>query len=294
LEIVAIDDGSTDGSSEILAEYQNDYPERIRVFTKENGGQATARNLGIRMSKGDYIGFADSDDYVDKTMYAKLYHLAKEQNADLVECRFFFLRQTSRGIHQLKPRGNVRKYNNQKEMFINPQVSPWNKLYRRDVLLQQGVDFPEGYIYEDTSFFLKTIPYIQMSACLDEAMVFYHLRDSSTINSNKNRKVSDIFDVLEDALAFYKKTSFENQYQQELEYFCVKIAFCSSLSRIGRVEDKKIKQALLDQTWEFVNTHFPDYKKNKYLTGKIGTYIGLLNEKNAGLVSCILGQVMKG
>ncbi len=109
-------------------------------------------------------------------------------------------------------------------MFIDPQVSPWNKLYLREILLRPGLDFPEGLIYEDTSFYIKTIPYVLKSAYLDERLVYYFLRNTSTMNVNKNKKVADIFCVLQDILDFYRRYGFYEQFEKELEYFCTKIS----------------------------------------------------------------------
>lgn len=100
--------------------------------------------------------------------------------------------------------------------------------------------------------------------------------------------------MLEDILVFYKKHGFYEEYADELEYFCVKIAFCSSLSRIGRVTDRKLEEELICKTFEFVNANFENYKKNKYFTGKIGLYIKSVSKKNAKFFGRILGKIMKG
>lgn len=294
IEIIAVNDGSTDDSMNILCEYKDRYPDKVKIFTKENGGQATARNRGILESTGDYIGFADSDDYVDVTMFEKMYNLAESTGSDMVECHYHYIQETDAGVKELATRGNIRDYGNQKNMFIDPQVSPWNKMYRREVLLQEDVNFPEGLIYEDTSFYIKTIPYVKKSAYLDEHLVYYFLRGNSTMNANKSRKVADIFAVLDDILTFYKKHGFYEEYRTELEYFCVKIMLCSSLSRIGRVTDKALERELLDRTFEFVCGNFPEYKRNPYFKGKIGIYIRLVNRGNSRLIGRVLGKIMKG
>lgn len=293
IEIIAVNDGSTDKSPDILKEYAEKYA-CIRVLDKKNGGQATARNLGIRESRGEYIGFADSDDYVDTTMFEKMYSLAKEKECDMVECYFHYLMETDGEPKTLQPRGRVREYKNQQDMLIDPQVSPWNKLYRREILMQPGIYFPEGLIYEDTAFYIKTIPYVKKAAYLDEQLVYYFLRGNSTMNANKSRKVGNIFPVLEDILTFYKKYGFYELYAKELEYFCVKIVLCSSLSRIGRVTDKKLENELLDESFAFIRKYFPHYKKNPYFKGKIGIYIKNVNRGNSKYLGRILGRLMKG
>lgn len=292
IEFILIDDGSTDSSSELLEEFAAK-DSRIRLVHKKNGGQASARNLGIQMAQGDYISFADSDDYVDFTLFEKMVKKAEQTKADMVECKFFFFEEKGTETRQLKARGRIREYKNRKDMFIDPQVSPWNKLYKREII-QNTVTFPEGLIYEDTSFYIKTIPYLKKTACVEEELVNYLLHPSSTINSNKNKKVGDMFSVLTDAIQFYQENGFYTTYEKELEYFCTKIVLCSSLGRIGRIQDRNLRKKLLSRSFSFLSEYFPNYKKNPYLQGKIGLYMKLVNRQNCELFARIIGKVLKG
>lgn len=294
IEIIFINDGSTDDSPNILREYQQNYPDKVRIIDKENEGQSVARNLGMVESTGDYIGFADSDDFVELTLFEKLYNMAIENDADMVECHFHYMEETSDGFKELRARGIVRQYESKEEMFIDPQVSPWNKLYKRSLLIDNNIFFPEGLIYEDTSFYVKTIPYINKYSYLDEKLVYYIYRGDSTMNANKSRKVGDFFSVLDDILKFYDRKIIRNQYHEELEYFCTKLLLCSSLSRIGRVKDKRLQGELLDRTFSFIRTNFPDYMKNKYYSGKLRVYIGAVKRWNSRIISKVLEKILKG
>lgn len=300
LEIIAVNDGSTDGSLAILEEYKSRYPEMIRIFSKTNGGQASARNLGIREASGDYIGFADSDDYVDTTMYEKLYSLAKESGADLVECHYHSMLETGTDASgdpvykEIGTRGHIRACSDPKELILDPQVSPWNKLYKKEVLKDGNITFPEGMIYEDTAFYIKTVPFIKKQAYLDEKLVYYSVRQGSTMLGNSGRRVGDIIKVFEDILDFYHRKGIYKEYKDELEYFCVKIAFCSNLSRIGRVKESLTRRDLYDGTFTFVRKNFPFYRNNKYFKGKVGLYIKSVNRLNCGLYAKVLSKVMVG
>ena len=301
LEIIIVDDGSTDESPQIIKEYADKFPDVIKVITKENGGQATARNLGIEKATGEYIGFADSDDYIDVTMFEKMVRLAQKEDADLVECHYHSMLEQSQKdekgqqiYKEIATRGTISSKEDPRELILNPQVSPWNKLYKRKLLMDNNIRFPEGVIYEDTSFYIKTIPFIKKQSYLDEKLVYYTVRQKSTMTSNLGRRVGDIFKVMKDILKFYKENNLYDKYKDELEFFCVKIAFCSNLSRIGRVNDRGIRRELLDDTFTFVQKNFPQYKSNKYFKGKIGLYIKSVNRINCGLYAKILSKVMIG
>ena len=196
LEIILVDDGSTDGSESICDEYERNYPGLVRVLHKSNGGQASARNLGIREAKGEYIGFADSDDYVDITMFEKLYKLAKAEDADLTECHYHSMLELPDSgdsfpeYKEIPTRGTICAHSDVRELFLNPQVSPWNKLYKKSVLIDNDVSFPEGMIYEDTSFYIKALPFIKKHAYLDEKLVYYSVRPSSTMTTEPTARTT--------------------------------------------------------------------------------------------------------
>ena len=89
IEIIVVNDGTKDNSQAIIDEYVKNYPGKVYGYIKENGGLSDARNYGIPYAKGEYVAFVDSDDYVDVTMYEKLYNKAVEQGSEMVVCGYF-------------------------------------------------------------------------------------------------------------------------------------------------------------------------------------------------------------
>lgn len=286
IQIIVVDDGSTDASVEIIKSFANDYPDKIVVLTKKNGGQATARNLGIQYATGEYIGFVDSDDYVHPNMYKEMYEVAKAHDCDLVECNYEYLKIKNKKLVPLKKHGRTRRFRDQVDMFMDPMVAPWNDLYKSSALKNSGVLFPEGYIYEDTSFYIKMIPFIKKSEFIDKPYVYHMYRETSTMNINKSKKVADIFAVLNDIVQFYKQNNFWNEYQAEVEYFCSKILLCSSMQRISLVRNKELRKELLEKTFKMLSSQFSEYKKNPYVQeGLKSKYMKSITKKNIHLFS---------
>lgn len=290
IEIIFVNDGSTDDSLQILEKYQQCFPDKVVVRTKENGGQATARNLGIELATGDFIGFVDSDDSVDCTMFEKMYKTAKQAGSDFVECEYKYLQVDGDGNKKEIPSyGNVRDYESKNEMFIDPLVSPWNKLYKANILKQNNIRFTEGAIYEDTAFFIKSIPYIEKTSYISEKLVLHYLWPTSTMNANKAKRVGNIFEVLSDIIRFYEENNLREQYKEELEYFCVKILLCSSLNRVAQVKDAKLRKEFVNKTKGMIKTQFPEYRRNKYVKrGKVGLYMKSMNAVSIPLVVMLM------
>lgn len=285
IEIVAVNDGSTDTCGEILEEYQKAYPEKIVVIHKKNGGQASARNLALGVCRGAYIGFLDSDDFVRKEMFEKMYKTAKERDADYVACGYTDI--TYRGGKEIVLREYVasKAAAKTKDLFFGALASPFLHIYKRELLEQSQATFPEGYIYEDTAFYLNLIPYSKKIAAIEEPLAVRLRHSNSTMTTFKKERVRNIFPVLKTSIDYYKERGFLKEYGKELEYFCVRVLLCSSLQRISKVGKFKDSCELVRETLEFLKQYFPDFRKNPYMkSGKISWYMKSMNKITAYIV----------
>ena len=259
IEIILVNDGSQDNSAIKAKEFQQKYPNKIKYYEKPNGGLGDARNFGINYATGEYIAFLDSDDYVEPTMYEEMYEKAKQENADMVECDFWW-------EYPDKKREDIgSEYSNQKEMLQKARVVAWNKLIKTEIYKQHPeARFSVGLRYEDVEGFYKILPYINKVAYVRKPFIHYIQRQGS-ISNTQNKKNEEIFDVLENVIDYYKKNSLYDQFQQELEYTYARYLLCSSFLRIIKIKDKKTKKELLSKTWENLNSKFPNWKNNKIL-----------------------------
>lgn len=270
IEIIAVNDGSTDDSEEILKEYAEKY-DNFSYYNKENGGLSDARNFGLKHANGRYVAFVDSDDYVDRTMYEKMYNKALENNYDYVECDFYWVYQNKnkldRGI----------RYKNKNEMLLYGRVVAWNKLIKRDVITEL---FPKGLYFEDIEFFYKLIPNINDFAFVEEPLVYYVQRENSQ-SKEQSYKTAQIFNIFDNVFDYYRKHKIYDKYRRELEYSYVRILLCSSLKRMCKIKDDVARNRLCYETWTNLNTKFPDWKKNKLLKVNNGKnlYMRTVNNK---------------
>ena len=260
MEIIIVNDGSKDQSKQKIERYLEKYP-KIKYLEKENGGLSDARNYGLKFATGEYVAFLDSDDYVEKNTYEEMYNLAKKEKSDMVECDFIW-------EYPNKIREDIGVlYSSKKEMIEKARVVAWNKLIKREIIEKTNLQFPVGLRYEDVEFFYKMVPYINKVSFVKKCLIHYVQRGDSIANT-QNIRTKEIFKVLDNVIKYYKENNLYNEYKQELEYIYVRFLLCSSLKRMCKIEDKRQRKQAIQETWENINTKFPNWRKNDILKKK--------------------------
>ena len=195
LEILIIDDGSTDGSGAICDEYAFK-DERIRVMHQENRGLSAARNAGLNCMTGELCAFLDSDDAFESTFIEKMLAAMLHEEADLVVCKYT-VHQTEKKLYltdeQARPSADSGNYDRIHALraladgIIN--VAVWNKLYRRT--LWQNIRFPEGRYYEDYETTLRIFNICHLLHVLDEPLYLYRKRQGSITSTPSIKIIRD-------------------------------------------------------------------------------------------------------
>lgn len=259
IECLLINDGSPDQSQKIIDEYVSKYPQLFKSYIKENGGLSDARNFGLNYVTGEYIAFVDSDDWIEPTMYEKMYQTAINQSADLVVCDFLMeweLTGVSNYIQGLRCDSN----DVSKNLLISPP-SAWNKLYKAELFLKTNIRYPIGLWYEDLATTGKLISFCKKISYVNEAFVHYIQRTGS-IMSTINEKMLDIYKAIESIEEYYKKNEIYEKYKQEIEYLYIENLILYGTMRFLQLEngDKYIKESI-----KYINNKFPTWLKNPYI-----------------------------
>ena len=163
IEIICVNDGSTDNSRKILEEYKNK-DSRIIIVDKKNGGLSSARNAGMKVAKGEFFSFIDSDDWIDSSMLEKLYKNITSLDTDISICAVHQFDETNQKIDDSNPYYTLEyfdssfdnksfSYKETKPFIMDVCVMAWNKLYRRSLIDKCKAEFPDGLIFEDGPFF---------------------------------------------------------------------------------------------------------------------------------------------
>ncbi len=222
IEILVVDDGSTDGSVQIAREFEQAYPQKVKVMTKENGGQASARNMALKYATGEFLGFVDSDDWVDPTMYEELYDTATRENADMVIC----------DMEDHFPDRVLYHHTSQFENKFQATGSSCNKFFKRELV---GEDtFPVGLWYEDFEFSTKQMMKTEKVAVVHKAFYHCHCREVSTMSNNNALKNLDIVAVMENLSDFVVKNGWQEKYGDVLEYLYLDHILITSINRVQR------------------------------------------------------------
>lgn len=208
IEIICVDDGSTDGSEHIIDEYAAK-DNRVLVIHKANAGYGHTMNRGLDVASGEYIGIVESDDFTDSIMFEMLYNKAKDLDVNIVKSDYFDYYSFGESYHKV-----YQKINDEKEMLninddfsiVNTSASIWSAIYRREFLIDKNIRFSEtpGASYQDTAFCVKCLLAADKIAYLRKAFLRYR-RDNINSSVHSKNKIYCICDEYEEINNYIKK-----------------------------------------------------------------------------------------
>lgn len=275
-EVIVVNDGSTDDSRNICEAYAR-RDERIKVIHKEYGGVSSARNAGLELASGDYIGFVDGDDRIKPDMYERLYQLCMDTNSDISICK---LGREINGklINQDNGLADVKELEHQealRELFKGAlyRFSLCNKLFKASCF--KNIQFPEGRIHEDLSTTYKLFANSRKSVFINKIGYLYIKRENSILTSRFNEKRMDSFIGWNEILSFMSKhyKELSEEVFSCFAYWCVDNVYYI----LNQVESKQDKKKYLRGIQTCVNKYYTIMMKEASLTLKYKSIIMMLH-----------------
>lgn len=300
IEIIAVNDGSTDNSLAILEEYQSKYSDRMKVFTTDNHGVSHARNYGLARASGEYIQFVDSDDFIELEMTEKLYSKAKRDNNDIVICGRYNVYEREH-INELNKEAAKLIYLNRnfilqenKYEFAQILPFPWDKIFRRSLL--EGIEFPEKMRFEDLAFVYKVCCRAKSIGIIDEPLYNYRRTTQGGFLQSFSEQTLDIVKAFRLVIDFMKQNGYLDMYHDEIEYICARhfIYRYPALFKGSNKGKLDIKKRIINQTQDFLDTEFPNWRNNHYLkysSGSVRKKLRLYTNRRKMLMLTLLREI---
>lgn len=246
-----IDDGSTDSTESIIKEtIYEDY--RFKYIYKENGGQASARNLGLKLCDTELVTFIDSDDYIEPFYLEKLIQPFSDSNLEMTACYFNRVYEDKTNINTF----------NKKDLVLSKYPSVWGKVFKKSIIINNSIKFPEGLWYEDLSFYSKYISCCKNFEVINQCLYEYIQNPNSTMYTFSN-KIYDIYTVIDDLIDF-------NVEREVIEYLTVYHVLVGTVFRASFKKDFSLNELKSINIW--VEERFSKWYKNKYIKQQLSLF----------------------
>ncbi|WP_312902110.1 glycosyltransferase family 2 protein [Chryseobacterium taichungense] len=251
IEILVVNDGSKDNSEQIIREYTRKYPEKIKSFTKENGGLSDARNFGIDKATGDFIGFVDSDDYVSPFMFEEMVMLAEKYHAEMVICNIQKVNDRGKVIQKLTQIPDMpENIDLERNFSVFSDISYFacNKLFKSELFKEKR--FKRNVHFED----IQLIPQLLLECktiAQTQSFHYNYLERADSITKTHTEKGLDILKAVEDVEVFFEKTAYSDRLL-ELKNFQIFEGVYSFIAYLAFVKDDDVFYKMCEMLEQFM------------------------------------------
>jgi len=251
IEILVVNDGSKDGSEQIIQEYALKYPDKIKPFYKKNGGLSDARNFGISHASGTYIGFVDSDDYVTADMFGEMVALAEKHDVKMVICNIQKVNQNGKVTQKLTQLPDMpEKIELEKKLSVFSDISYFacNKMFRRELF--EGKRFKRGAHFED----IQLIPQLLLectAVAQTQKFHYQYLERTDSITKTHTERGLDILQAIKEVETCFAKSTYAHRHS-ELKNFQIFEGVYSFLAYLAFVKNEELFYRMSQELQDFI------------------------------------------
>ena len=266
-EIIAVNDASTDDSLTVLRQFEGKYPDRVKVVTYEkNRHQGGAKNEGMRVSQGKWIGFVDADDWVSPDYFEKMIKRGEETGADVVGCTYSLVHEHTYEIGQVCTTNRLDQSGvfttELRKKFLKSSGSGVTKIYLSTLIKENQLSFPENIFYEDNAAGPVWAMYYRHFEYIDEPLYYYYQHEASTVHLITAQKCQDRVIAGEMMLEEFKKRGFFEEYYHEIESVFTMTYYVNTVFSYMRLQKGK-KYSFVKHIHKVLLQNFPDFRKNE-------------------------------
>lgn len=284
LEIIMLDDCSTDNTWEVLVELEKEYPESVIIIHNDkNCKPGMYRNIGLNYATTPYIAYIDADDWVEPVYCQRLYEKMLEFDCDIVSCcwwRDFGNGKKHEISGRMKPENNLIEIDSiekRKFVFVNDLLGSgaWCKLIRKDFLLENNIFFPEGIVFEDVVWGALNYLHIKRIYILDEYLYHYYVNPKSIVLKEQQLYYRDMFETNYIKWEQLQSRGALETMKWEAEFDFLVNYYLGILKMFG-MRYEEIPVEAFEEVQQFILANIPDYNKNPYIKTNLRETAGML------------------
>lgn len=240
-EIIAVNDGSRDSSLAILRRFEERYP-FITVISQNNQGLSAARNTGLKLARGEYLCFIDSDDFVSPTFLEELYNACVETQSDIACCYYYFRFVENDFLFEypFRTKGILTRSQAMNKLLRDMQIQSlvWNKMYKRSLFTDNNITFP-SMCFEDMAVTHKVFGFANQVVVIDRPLYFYNQRPGSTLATMNADKINDFIRAIAMVRISLEKSGAYEKYKKSYLALARKTCNCCYLYVLKLHNEKK-------------------------------------------------------
>jgi len=266
-EIIVVDDASVDNTLNILRDYESQYKDVIKIFSQSiNHRQGAARNIALKRAAGKYVLFVDSDDYLEKNTFKKLWAKVVEEGSDIIFFNYKVIDQYGRVNYAMHVSPSIvgEMTSEKTKALLTTSVVPWGKLIKKDLIIENQIFFPEDSAYEDQATTYLYYLYAKKTSIVPEYLYIYNLTGESTTTLKDQIYHSQYMNMSLLLVDRIKKRGFEKIFLQEIEYFLFEQMYILGILHILEQNLPNGVEEYLNLLLENLNKFCPNITENKY------------------------------